>query len=173
MISAAEIAKELTENRSKQRVNKLVTRIEKEGIDFKEFFEEVDQQSHPTRWYMTWLLTHFVESNPEIGTEQQVLIWNLLKDCTNQSMLRDLWRCMSHIEVNDDISGEVYERAIKTFSSQKQAIAVRGHSLECACNIAKPYPELRDELTMLMRVLLNDESAGIRSKAKNWIKAFS
>ena len=173
MISPREIAEFLTLNRSKANINKLIASIEKEGLDFNAFFSEVQHQKQPIRWYMTWLLTHYVEANKEMGSSIQTLIWNQLKATTNQSMLRDLWRCMSHIDVNEEISGEVYDQATRVFTSQKHAIAVRAHALECACYIAKPYPELREEMKLFLKPLKEDESPGMRSKAKNWLRAFS
>ena len=153
MIASKDIVQSLSNDRSKAKIQNLVELIDKEGPDFIEFFAEVDRQKHPVKWHMTWLLTHFIEKYPEVGQSIQLSIWKLLKATSNQSMLRDLWCCISHIEINDEISGEVYAFATGTFTSQKHAIAVRAHSLECACKIAQPYQELRDEMALFLKPL--------------------
>ena len=173
MIASKDIVQSLSNERSNANIQNLVELIDKEGLNFIEFFAEVDRQKHPVKWHMTWLLKHFIEKHPEVGRSIQLSIWKLLKATSNQSMLRDLWRCMSHIEINDEISEEVYAAATGTFTSQKHAIAVRAHSLECACKIDKPYQELRDGMLLFLKPLKNDDSAGMRSKSKNWLRAFS
>ena len=109
-----EIADILAFDRSKKSVNQLILKLEKDGFDFHDFFEVLPSIEFPTRWYMTWMLTHYVERNKEEGTAHQGLIWNVLTQCDNQSMLRDLWRTMSLIEVNEELAVEVYDAATKT-----------------------------------------------------------
>ena len=151
-------------------MNQLILKLEKDGFDFHDFFEVLPSIEFPTRWYMTWMLTHYVERNKEEGTAHQGLIWNVLTQCDNQSMLRDLWRTMSLIEVNEELAGEVYDAATKATMSSINAIAVRAHSMFTAANIAMPYPELRSELILILKGFNEDTSAGLRARARNLSK---
>lgn len=170
MIDPKEIADRLTENRSKANVTRIIRDIELHGMDFHLFFQEVNNRPHPTNWYMTWLFSDFVKRNPREGAKAQHLIWQQLKQVENESMLRDLWRCLSFIQVNEELSGEIYDTAFQVIPSQKFAIAIRAHAMLTACNIAMPYPELRAELILVLDGLQEEESAGIRSRGRNLSK---
>ncbi|HAW20798.1 MAG TPA: hypothetical protein DCX14_11495 [Flavobacteriales bacterium] len=113
-MSPKEISEILAFDRSKISIHRLILKLEKDGFDFQAFFDQLPSIEFPTRWYMTWMLTHYVERNTEEGTAHQDLIWSVLKECDNQSMLRDLWRTMSLIEVNEELAVEVYDAATKT-----------------------------------------------------------
>ena len=169
-MSPKEISEILAFDRSKISIHRLILKLEKDGFDFQAFFDQLPSIEFPTRWYMTWMLTHYVERNTEEGTAHQDLIWSVLKECDNQSMLRDLWRTMSLIEVNEELAVEVYDAATKTTMSSTNAIAVRAHAMFTAANIAMPYPELRSELVLILKGFNEDTSAGLRARAKNLIR---
>ena len=158
-------------DRSKQRISELILQLEKEGFAFGEFFEVLPTIKLPVRWYLCWMLTHYVERNPDHGTTHQNLIWETLKACNNDSMRRDLWRTLTFIQISEDLSGEIYDKALSTITSQNYPIAVRAHAMYVAGNIAKPYPELRNELLLILKDFDQEESAGIRSRARNLRKA--
>lgn len=173
MISPRKIAESLTLDRSKANINKLIASIEKEGLDFNAFFQELKNHPLPTRWYMTWFLTHYAEKNPGEAQPQQKLIWDYLKTCDNESMQRDLWRTLSLIKIDDEIAGEVYEYALKTLTSSTKPIAVRAHAMFCAANVAQPYNELKKELMIVLSDFNQERSAGLRARAKNLMKSLN
>jgi hypothetical protein len=173
MVEPQFIADALTEERSKASVNRVIHVLEKEGLDFAQFFDFLSNTPFPLRWYMTWVLTHYIEQNPDIGNKNQQLIWKELKTNDNQSMLRDLWRSMTFIEIDEELAGDVYDAAVKTLMSAKNAIAVRAHAMYCAANIAKPYSELCHELILLLEEFKLEESAGLKARAQNLSKQLS
>jgi hypothetical protein len=170
MFKTADIADVLTDDRSKNTVNKLIEIVSKTGLDFNAFFQELENHPLPTKWYMTWFLTHYTEKNPSEAQPQQKLIWEYLKTCNNESMQRDLWRTISFIKIDDEIAGEVYEYALKTFTISTKPIAVRAHAMLCAANVAQPYDELKKELMIVLSDFNLERSAGLRARAKNLMK---
>lgn len=167
MLDPKKIADALTTDRSKDSVLRILQSIEKEGLDFHQFFRYLPELSFPLRWYMTWVLTHYIERNKSIGNQNQEAIWTELKTNNHPSMQRDLWRSMTFIDVDDKFSGEVYDAAVKTLMSVSNPIAVRAHAMYCAANIAQPFPELSRELALILADFNQDDSAGLRARAKN------
>lgn len=171
MISPKDIATSLEGDRSKANMLRCVAAMEKLGIDFEAFFKEVRSQSEPVCWYLTWLLSHFIEHYPALGTSIQHHVWDLLKTTAHKGMQRDLWRSLSFIHVSEELSGEIYDAACLIIPSTQQPIAVRAHAMFTARNIALPYPELCDELALILSELHHSESAGIRSRSRNILAA--
>ena len=116
---------------------------------------------------MGWLLTHYVERYPTDGSKHQKLIWNILKSTDSHSLQRDLWRAFTFINVEDNLEGEVYDLAVKTTSNAALPIAPRAHAMLCAVNVALHYPELSEEMLLVLSSFPQEESPGLRSRAKN------
>ena len=74
-MSPKEISEILAFDRSKISIHRLILKLEKDGFDFQAFFDQLPSIEFPTRWYMTWMLTHYVERNTEERTAHQDLIW--------------------------------------------------------------------------------------------------
>jgi len=56
----------------------------------------------------------------------------------------------------------------------KQAIAVRAFAMTVAFNISKSHPELINELLLILQhILVNEQSAGVKSRAKQIIKVIT
>ncbi|MEZ4721932.1 MAG: hypothetical protein R2813_08670 [Flavobacteriales bacterium] len=165
MIAAKDIANALDEDRSKDNVLRIIQAIEKQGTDYREFFQIVHEQPASKCWRMTWMLSSLVERNPKIGNEIQELVWKQLKPCEHQGMQRDLWRTLTFVDISEELSGSVYDFACNVIASAHYPVAVRVHAMQCAFNIAKPWPELRDELKMILDSLGPEESVGTRNRA--------
>ncbi len=170
MISPSQIDRLLLANRSKSSIESMVRSIETEGLDFQEFFKYIEDVPNNRKWHFTWLLTHLIESNPEVNTADQKLLFEYLKKTSIKGVKRDLWRSLTFIDINEAISGEVFNLGLNVIRSQNESIAARAHAMLVLTNIAKPYNELCDELLMVFKSLKNDESAGVRSRVKNLSK---
>jgi len=168
LLTTRDIADALAKDRSKASVARQVERMHREPFDLSVFLQEIPEQELPVRWYLTWTLTHFLEDQPDIGKENVVLIWDLLKACNHNGMERDLWRSLTFVEIHEDLSGEVFDRAIQTLRSPKHAVAVRAHSMLVAFNIARPFEELRQELEECLSIVQQqNDSAGLYARSKN------
>ena len=82
-------------------------------------------------------------------------------------MQRDLWRAFTFITIDEDLEGEVYDSAVKTTSNAALPIAPRAHAMLCAVNIAMHYPELSEEMLLVLSSFPQEESPGLRNRAKN------
>ena len=169
-LSPPELADSLASDRTKRNVERWAGLMAREGIDFEAFFDEMRRRKLPVKWYMTWMLSRFVERNRPGGARAQRLIWQMLGDCENASMRRELWRALSFIEIDDDIAGEVFDAAIEITASPRQPIAVRAHAIFTARNIALPYAELRRELRLTLETTGREESPGIRARSRNVLR---
>lgn len=172
MIPARDIAILVTRDRSKEKIADLANRMVKRGIDFDEFFDVVDSLDRQVRWYMTWTLSHYVERVRNIGCSAQRRMWMALQSSEDPSMRRDLWRAFSFVDIDEDIAGDVFEAAIETIVSPREPIAARAHAMYVARNIARPYVELRRELTLVLEGLGRKESAAIQTRKKSIIREF-
>ncbi|MEX2595685.1 MAG: hypothetical protein WEC59_02060 [Salibacteraceae bacterium] len=169
MIDPIAIAEDLKKNRSKERVAHWVTQMAKEHFVVDDFVAAIKTLPHPSNWYLSWVMSHYFSSFPHLGAKGQLNLWELLKTTQHPSVQRDLWKTLSVLNIDEEISGYVYDHAIRIIPSPIYAIAARAHAIQAAFNIAKPYPELRHELALLLRSIPEAESSGIKARAKNML----
>lgn len=129
----------------------------KEGFYWDEYWHVIEQTPLPKKWYLTWLLSHYVDSYPHMDEANQQQLWKLLSNCRHVGMLRDLWRILSCVEVDESISGFVFDKALLTMMSPAHAPATRVNAMETAYRIARPYPELLEEINILLRNMPEEE----------------
>ena len=168
MLDTKTIAKALDEDRSKASVDRMVQRMYREGIDLVAYVKDIRDHPIARPWLFTWTLSNYIQGAPDIGDEAVAAIWSNLKICKEPSRLRDYWRALTFVEIPEDIASEVFDAAQKTMISAQYAVAVRVHSMLVAMNIARPYPELLDELDMIFeQIERENESAGLNARSRN------
>ena len=68
--------------------------------------------------------------------------------------------------IPEDLTAELFDLCLKWMVEKKTAIAVKAHTMQVAYNIAKPYPELRNELRYVLNEQIKHGSKGIISRGK-------
>lgn len=170
MLRPEDIRRALNEDRSKAAVDRLVVRMQREGVDLTVLIASALELGEPENWRHIWLISHFVERNPDEGTREQMAIWSAINATSHQGMLRDLWRSLTFIALHDELSAAVYDEAMRVTRSEKYALAVRAHAMLVAFQIALPYPELSLELAMVLKDLCESHSPAIASRSKNLLR---
>ena len=168
MLDCTTIFESLMADRSKQNIAHWVNKMIREGFDPVAFMVQFHAHEPSKSWKLTWLLSHYIEASKDDSF--QLDIWQVLKTTEHQGIQRDLWRAFSFISINESIAGEVYDKALGLIHSQLYAIAVRAHAMQCAFNIAQTYPELKEELALVLKGISSEDSAGIRSRTKRLLK---
>ncbi len=146
----------------------LVEAMSGQGFDWSTFCLAMSRSSEKKiTWKMGWLLTHYIERHPADGSKHQYQVWEVLKNTNSHSLQRDLWRAFTFIRVDANLEGELYDLAVKTTSNAALPIAPRAHAMLCAVNVALHYPELSEEMLLVLSSFPQEESPGLRNRAKN------
>lgn len=171
MLSISTISDSLTADRSKKNILLLVSEMIDIGFDWNQYLEFIKTQPHQSAWKMGWLLSHYVEQFPEEGRKHQKLMWEVLKTINDQSVQRDLWRAFTFFTIAEELEGEVYDVSVKTMCNTTVAIAARAHAMQVAYSLSLPYPELRAEIMLLLSDFHREESAALKARSRNLMKA--
>jgi hypothetical protein len=117
-------------------------------------------------WRAAWVLDHITMENPEISTPFFPEILQTLKQTPFNGVRRSLLRIMvtTPTELNED--GELLDLCFKWINSPAFPIAVRAHSMQFVFDLLPKYPELKNEFSHSLEFALDDESKGVRSKAR-------
>jgi hypothetical protein len=100
-----------------------------------------------------------------------ILIDNLKHPNLHNGVIRNTLRLFQKHTVPKKQESFLLDKCFEYIKNPTEAIAVRAFAMTVIFNISKPYPELLDELLMILNDLsIHDNGPGIRSRLKNILK---
>jgi 8-oxo-dGTP diphosphatase len=117
----------------------------------------------------SWTLTKVCGRFPELIYPYLSQIVEKLGEINNESTLRSFLRILSLSDldrINSRQHGRLTDFCFKTLNSGFSAIAVKAYSMEILYRLSLIYPELANELSTSIRILLEDGSAGITARGR-------
>ena len=119
-----------------------------------------------------WVLTHCADMEPErIKSFHEILINHLKNKNLHSGVVRSVLRIFQEQPVPKKYESFMLDKCFEYIKNPSEAIAVRVFAMTVVYNISKPYPELLNELSIVLNHLnIEEESAGIINRAKHTLK---
>ena len=118
-----------------------------------------------------WPLSSSVIKNPVLIKKHFTkLIRNLSKPGIHGSVKRNTIRLLQFVHIPEKHHGEVMNICFNYISSPDEEVAVKAFSLTVLQNLARQYPEIKNELKLIIEEQWNFETAAFRSRAKKILK---
>ena len=92
---------------------------------------------------------------------------------SHNAVLRNTIRILEDIEVPEKYEGEIYQRCFVFLNDPDQPIAIRCFSMSVVFNIAKKYPDLKNELIASLELHMPYGSAGFKSRGNKILNYLS
>jgi 8-oxo-dGTP diphosphatase len=121
----------------------------------------------------SWTLTKVCDRIPELIYPYLPKIVENLGKIDNESTLRSFLRILSLSDlekINKHQQGLLADFCFNVLNSGFSAIAVKAYSMEILYKLSIMYPELANELSASIRMLMEDASAGITARGQLIIK---
>ena len=121
----------------------------------------------------SWTLTKVCDRYPEMLCPYLDTITEKLGKLNNESVLRSFLRIISVSDIEKISSknhGLLADQCFGLLRSGFSAIAVKAYSMEILYKLVLKYPEMRNELSASINMLLTDGSAGIISRGRQILK---
>ncbi len=115
----------------------------------------------------SWTLTKVCDKFPEIIIPHLTSIIDVLDSLDNESVLRSFLRIISFSDlekIESIMHGKLYDFCFNLLKSVSAAIAVKAYSMEILYRLTLLYPDLANELSAAIRILMEDASAGISAR---------
>lgn len=140
---------------------------------FLKLFEYSHSSDKKLAFRASWTLTKVCDKFPDIIYPYLAQIVETLSKLDNESALRSFLRIISLSDlgkINIGQHGVLADFCFNTLNSGFSAIAVKAYSMEILYRLTMIYPELANELSASIRILLEDGSAGIISRGQMVLK---
>lgn len=127
---------------------------------------------HPKQrsWRAAYLVDKIHDKNPAIVLPYLPAIIEHVKEEKNDSKRRHWLKLIAMNEVPEKYFGLLFDYCLETFTSGKEAVAVRVHAMQILFNITEKEPDLKPELLQIIEHEIEyHPTAGIRSRGKKLV----
>lgn len=100
-----------------------------------------------------------------------ILINNLTKTGLHDAVKRNTVRLLQDMNVPEEYMGTLVDVCFGYLANPKEAVAVKVFSMSVLHNITKHYPDIKNELKLLIEGQLDTGSAGFKSRGSKILKA--
>uniref|UniRef100_UPI003217734B hypothetical protein n=1 Tax=uncultured Draconibacterium sp. TaxID=1573823 RepID=UPI003217734B len=125
--------------------------------------------SHPKQrsWRAAYLADKIHDVSPECLYPYLPAITERLRTENNASKKRHWLKLISMNKIEENYISFLFDYCIKTFTSGKEAVAVRVHAMQILFNISESEPDFKPEvLEIIENEMEQHPSAGIRSRGR-------
>lgn len=156
---------------SKATCNKIVKWIGHSQKRFDELFYLFLNSEYRINQRAAWPLSYCVIDHPEfISRHFSKLVKNLHKPGIHDSIKRNTMRLLQHVEIPKRFHGEIMDLCFQYISSTREAVAVKAFSLSILQNLSAFYPDIKNEIKMVIEERWPHETAAFRTRAKKFLK---
>ena len=156
---------------SKATCNKIVKWVGNSQERFDELFNLFLNAEYRVNQRAAWPLSYCVIDHPGLISPHLVkLVKNLHKQSIHDSIKRNTVRLLQHIDIPKKLHGEIMDTCLRYISSPDEPVAVKAFSLSILQNLSKQYPEIKNEVKLIIEERWPYETAAFHSRAKKFMK---
>jgi len=119
-----------------------------------------------------WIVSGIAEKKPELLEAYLPLVVDrMTASQLHPAVRRNMVRLLQFVPIPERLQGTVMNACFGYLADPSEAIAVRAFSMSILGSLAQSYPEIRQELVLLLEDMLEHQpSAAIKSRALKTIK---
>lgn len=120
----------------------------------------------------TWVLQHCHDiDNSMISGKETALLKMLFNETYSDGTMRSVLKIFETHHIPEEISSSVLDICYSFLKNPSKAIAVRVFSMTIIFNISKLYPDLLQELKVVINeLLLQEDAPAIKARGRNTIR---
>ena len=168
------LKEEILKEHSKQQCDKIVNWVGSDKKKFNELFQLFLHSEYRVTQRAAWPLSYCAIAHPHLLEHNYTaLINNLRKPTLHDSIKRNSIRLLQSVNIPGKYEGAIMEICFKYLEAPGEAVAIKAFSLSVLQKLSKKYPEIIPEIKLLIQDQLPHQTAAFKSRAKNFLKAFS
>ncbi|MEP6682848.1 MAG: hypothetical protein ABJA35_06295 [Parafilimonas sp.] len=121
-----------------------------------------------------WSLSWVAKKNPSlINPYIKDLVAQLSRKDVHNAVIRNSVRILQQIEISESLHGELMNSCFNFIESPSTPIAIKAFSLTTLFNLSKFYPEIKNELKLIIEERWNNETPAFKSRAKKILESLN
>ena len=158
---------------SKAQSDKVVKWIGSSQQRFDELFKLFISDEYLIVTRAAWPLSYAVQAHPELIKKHiSKFVRNLQRPNLYDAVKRNSMRILQDISIPQRFHGEIMNTCFAYISDPAEKPAVKAFSLTVLQKLAQQYPDIRNELKIVIETQWENESPAFKSRAKKILKQF-
>jgi hypothetical protein len=159
---------------SKAQTHKIIKWVGNDQKRFDKLFDLFLHDEYRVVQRAAWPMSYCVINYPELIKKHfSKLLKNLHKPGLHDAVKRNTVRLLQEITIPEKFHGEVMNTCFGYITDPKEKVAVKAFSLTILQNLSRQYPEIRNEIKIIIEERWEHETAAFRSRAKKILKELS
>lgn len=164
------LEKELSEGHSKLLTDRIVKFIGADQERFKALVKVFLKGPYRLTQRAAWPLSYCIRNHPLLLNKHYKPILTMLdKPGIHDAVKRNIMRLLQFVEIPTRYQGEVIERCFHLMDT-KEPVAVRVFAMTVLANLSRQYPDLKNELKLVIGDQLPFASAAYLSRSKKILR---
>jgi len=151
---------------SKSRTMEIVNWVRHAQIRFDELFNLFLNSEDLVIQRAAWPISYCVIDHPDLIKKYfKQLIAQLKKPGLHVAVRRNIVRLLQHIEIPSKYHGEIMDICFKFIATHDEAVAVKAFSITILQKLSSRYPQIRQELELIIQERWDYETNAFKSRA--------
>jgi hypothetical protein len=156
---------------SKSQTTKIINWVGKSQERFDQLFSLFLNDESRVTQRAAWPLSYCASQHPElIRKHLGKLIKNLQKKDLHDAVKRNTVRILQEIPIPARLHGELMNICFQYIESPTEAVAIKAFSLTILNNLIPLYPDIKNELKLIIEERWDHESAAFHSRARKILR---
>lgn len=123
---------------------------------------------YPYKEYASWMFMHIVKSKKIDATKYYNKLVDTLFKTHDQTVLRNVVCCLDQINITDYQESELIDQLISFIQDRSNKVALQVYSIYLLIKFCKKYPELTQEILVVIMMNSEGKTAGYRIAIRNF-----
>ena len=164
----------LLKEHSKKQCAAIVKFIGNDQKKFDELFDLFLHDEYRVVQRAGWPISYCVEKYPDLIKKHFTkLLKNVEKKGIHDAVKRNTVRLLQYVQIPEKFHGQVMDLCFRYISSPTEAVAIKAFSISVLQNLAKRYPEIVNEIKLVIEERWNYETVAFKTRAKKLLNQFS
>ena len=162
---------EILKEHSKQQSLKIAEWIGSSSKKFKELLRLFLYDEYRVAQRSSWVITCVAAKYPKLIEENiQAMVKRLYDENLPVAVKRNTIRVLQFIKIPKSLHARVMNICINYLMNPNETVAVKVFSMTVLAHLALQYPDIRQELEVIIRSQLKNSTAGFKARAKKVLK---
>ncbi len=157
----------------KTRILEWMEWISKSKSRIERCFEYIESDEEPISRRTAYVLDNYIEKHPAKGQQYFHRILNLVETASRNPVLRHSTRMITKLQIPDDedVHGRLFEKCIQFIMDAEIDVAVKANSLVIIRPLISLYPDLRYELSEILKDQMDKNTSAFKVRARDILKS--
>ena len=165
------LREQILKEHNKVNCGKIVSWVGSNQQRFDELFNLFLHDEYRVVQRAGWPLSDCVKRHPAfIKNHFAKLLKNLKRPGNHEAVKRNTVRLLQDVDIPEKYHGEIMDICFRYIASPDEPVAVKAFSLTVLQNLSRFYPEIKNELKVIIEERWDYETAAFHSRARKILK---